>query len=462
MARKRSGQFDVKFEPRLKVSMLSATAVLAALFLGATPAASAQSSTPIYTTAEDYAERGDAKSMEAAYTEILSRWPDDIRALQGRGTARSWQGNRAGAREDFHRILSQDPNNVGALIGIGYDFAWAGEYASAENKFQSAIKLDPANLAASKGLAFTYLWSDQPKKAAQTFAPLARVNPNDAEVQAGLGQAHLKQGHIQRAERAFSVALRNDPRREDAQAGQEKARSMPAAFEVIAFAGNSVAKDAVALRTLEFGSWIDPSTRLWARYDNSLSLDNLALSRSGQEAKAYFIGARTELTSQWIGLAEIGTRDLPAGQHQEIYRVEATRLIKGGQRAFGALQISPHSSGYEDKLAYLGYGGSPARDWRLEGTLYLAQSGAARDDEYRLVGYAERAFPRRWTLGLGAGFGEVSSNVATADGTITSAWALASKSIGRNTFFLQAQTEDTPSSSYTLGSVGLALRFARP
>jgi len=391
-----------------RAGWLTATALAALAFAALAQPATAQAPADPFAIAENAAARGDAPTMEQAYTTILAANPDDARALRGRATARSWKGDRTGARADFERVLAAKPDDVGALVGLGYDYLWGGEPAKAGDVFARALRSAPDDVGAAKGLAFAQLEAGQSHDAIASFQKLALARPGDVEVTAGLGRSHLEAGHVMRAERVFAQAGGASSTRDDVRRGLDAARGAPPALEIIAFGGNSVAdSSSFDLRTLEIATWVNRETRLWARVDDSLSVDNPSLARSGQKATTYFVGGRTKLSKNWIGIAEAGTRDLPGGEDQQIYRVEGTRLISGARRATLGVQVSPNSAGFEDKLVYVGAGVPITRRIRGEATLYLAQSGAARDEEYRGVGYVEYASPKGWTLGVGAGAGQI-------------------------------------------------------
>ena len=83
--------------------------------------------------AESFAQAGNAKAMELAYSEVLAGDPGNLQALNGRGTARSWQGRRSEARADLWSAVSIEPENQQALKGRGYDYAWGKDYARADS-----------------------------------------------------------------------------------------------------------------------------------------------------------------------------------------------------------------------------------------------------------------------------------------------------------------------------------------
>lgn len=405
---------------------------------------------------------GDALAMEEAYAAILQSEPTNVRALTGRATARSWQGNRAGARADFAKALEIEPNNLAALVGLGYDFAWGGDYKEATASFERALSVAPDALGAQKGLAFAALWDDRPKDALMQFESISSEHPDDIEAQRGIAQAHLALGRSGRAEAAFRSVLSANPEDPGAQDGLRAARSLPALLEASAWVGNGAKGSDFGLRAAELGSWVTPDTRIGVRYDNSLSLDNPALARQDIDAEAWFLSAQTTLADRVIAVAEIGRRDLPGSVNQDIYKLEGVLL--DGERSYklGA-QHSPTDAGYDDQLIYFGAGFPISDNIRLDTTAFASRTGIAEDEEIRGALFGEYTSAERWTLGAGFGWGDISSDVPEASGTVTTANITASMPIkDRHSFYVQARWEDAPLSEFSSVMAGFTIRLPRP
>lgn len=435
----------------------------AALFAIATIAAPvAAQSEADFERADQYARSGDASAMQAAYDAILLSDPGNLRALVGRATARSWQGDRQGARTDYRAALSQDARNLEALVGLGYDYAWGGDWSDADATFQSALSIAPDLLSAQKGRAFTALWSGDANLALTRFDAIARAHPGDAEALRGAAQARLAMGQAGRAEAAFRETLSVAPGDAASLEGIRAARSLPALVEAGVWVGNSAEGGDIGLRAAEIGSWLTPDTRIGVRYDNSLSLDNPTLARQGIDAEAWFLNAQKTFDGRFIAIGEIGTRELPDGVDQEIYKLEGILLDSGRSYKLGA-QLSPTGAGYDDQLVYGGIGFPVAERIRFDTTVFLARSGAAEDEELRGAVFGEYTSPERWTLGGGVGLGDVSSDTPGVSGTVTTANLLATTPVmDRHTLYLQARWEDAPLTEYSSVMVGFTVRFPRP
>lgn len=415
----------------------------------------------VYELADSYAAKGDGPRAEQAYSEVLRSYPGDRKALLGRAAARAWQGKDALSEADFNQVLSQNPNDLEALVGLGYNYAWAERYSEAETTFKRALGVAPDNVGAQKGLGYAYLWSDRSNEARTIFEQVAAANPSDAEARTAIAQADMQSGRTRSAIRSYKEALQLEPSRTDAIQGLRAAYGAPALIELSVWGGTASGGGDAGLRLVELASWINEATRIWARYDNSLSLDNPALARSNLDARTYYGGVLRKFGEAWFGLFEFGYRDLPAGANQEIYKAEVTNLSNNRAAKLGG-QISPHSDGYTDELVYAGYNFPLGERWRVEPTAFYSNTGGANDDEYRGVLFAEYKAPKGWTIGGGAGGGYINSNIPDGSGGVFVANALASVPVGGyHSLYASVRYEDNPFNDFVVAQVGVTLRLPR-
>jgi tetratricopeptide (TPR) repeat protein len=410
--------------------------------------------------AEAAMRAGNGPEAEAAHSITLQSDPNNLKALVGRGTARAWQKNWSGAINDLERALAIDPDNLEALVALGYANAWSGQYPSAESNFQRALALAPDSQSAKKGLAYSAYWAGRNEDAAQQFEKLAYEIPDDPEPFVGVGMARLANGNAGRAAKAYKSALAIDPAREDAKKGLTAAYDYPALAEVSVWGGTTSGGGDAGLRLVELASWVTPRTRIWAKYDNGLSLDNPVLARTGANAETFYGGLLQQIGDDFLALGEIGYRNLPAGENQEIYKVEGTFLSKLGATKAG-VQISPHSAGFTDRLFYAGQNFRVNKNLSFEPTVYLARTGASRDDEWRLVGYGEYKTDD-YSIGVGIGGGDVSSANPLADGGVFVAYANASIRVGGwHRLHFNVTREEAPLNSFTRFLAGVTFRLPR-
>jgi tetratricopeptide (TPR) repeat protein len=252
-------------------------------------ALSASANETLFDQAAVAARQGDLILMQQTYEKILVADVGNVRALNGKATAQAWRGNYFAAIETYRKSLVIEPENLEALLGIGYAFAWSGDYPYSEAYFDRALALHPEHYEALKGGAYVALWSGDAEAARSRFMELSANSDTDPEIPVAIGQANLQLGDTRAANKAFDRALLLDPGNTDAVAGRKAARNAKARLEAGAWYGSTSNADS-GLRLVELGWWAGSDTRLSARYDDSLSLDNPAIVRRGESARTYLAG----------------------------------------------------------------------------------------------------------------------------------------------------------------------------
>lgn len=448
---KRPPQSDAK-RTSIRLSLMSAVALV--VF---TSSAIAFAQEPV---AEQAMAEGQSEQAIIAWGNVLARDPDNVNALVGRATAYGWQKDWARAEADINRALGLAPNELAVLNAAGYIAAWSGKHGLAEQYFEQMLAIAPDSEGAKKGLAYNAYWAGENEKAANAFQQIAYEFPEDAEPWIGVGNARIAEGQARRSAAAFRQAKAIEPGNAEAQSGLRQAYDYPAMAELSVWAGDTSGGGDAGLRMVEAASWITPQTRIWARYDDGLSLDNPVLARTGQSATTYFIGGLHQFGDQFIGSAEFGYRDLPLGENQQVYKLEGVYLSDLGATKLGG-QISPHSEGFTDQLIYAGHNFRVSDRFSFEPSVYLAKTGATRDDEWRLVGYGEYN-SGDFAIGVGIGGGDVSSINPAADGGVFTIYGNASARIGGwHRVHINVAREETPLVDFTRVLVGVTLRLPR-
>lgn len=238
----------------------------------------------------------------------------------------------------------------------------------------------------------------------------------------------------------------------------------PPAAELHIWAGNEADESSsIGLRSVEAAWWPSREDRIGLRYDNSLSLDNPTLARQGVDAEAYFVSYLHDFDGRFLLQGEVGRRDLPDGD-QDIYKGEATIFNQGTAFKLGA-QVSPTDTtvgDYTDTVVWGQVNFEVSDHWRLEPALYVSESGAAADREWRAAVYAEYNPSTAWQLGVGAGYGDIDSDIPQASGEVLNAHARVTFNMFENhSLHFQVRYEDAPLQESTIGLIGVSLRLPR-
>jgi tetratricopeptide (TPR) repeat protein len=379
------------------------------------------------------AASGRLAAAEAVYDTVLAMDSTNIAARLGRAYVRSWQRKDQPARTDFLAVLHADSLNVPALTGLAYNYAWSGQYDTAASRFHAALTVAPANPDAAKGMAYVALWRGDPNDAVRRFEGVVRQHPRDAEAYVGLGQAYLKVHEPARARTAFARAMEIDPARTDARDGLRAARaSIRPAVEVSAWGGYSAFSRTpatlpatagthpsgdVGLRFAEIAFWPTPRMRVWAQYDNGLTLDDITFVHFGETAPAYYVGGFLNYGGRYTTRLETGVRDLPGQSREHLVRAEQVIDLASTPVALkvgGWLGARAHAP--TEWIANV------AVDWRLspsfhlEPTYFYARSDIPGAHDQRVLLFGEYTFENGWKLGTGLAGGV--SQLGTAAGTV--------------------------------------------
>ena len=212
------------------------------------------------------------------------------------------------------------------------------------------------------------------------------------------------------------------------------------------------------LRQLELAWWANERTRLAAKYDDSLSLDNPAITRRGESAETYTGQLQYQVNQRLTGVIEAGQRSLPDGD-QAIYRAEAIVANLPGRVTLGA-QIGSHEAGYDDSLYYLGLGIPLSRRWQVEANTYFSTTGPDQENEWRGVFNVVFSGDNGLDLLLGAGAGEVDRNgVANPDRVAVAHAMLSAPLFGYHRLHLTFRHENLPTDDINIAMLGVTLRL---
>ena len=422
-------------------------------------ALSASANEELFESAAKAASQGDLALMQQTYETILVAESGNVRALNGKATAQAWRGNYFAAIETYRRSLTIEPENQEALVGIGYAFAWSGDYSYAQAYFDRVLALRPGDYEAQKGSAYVALWSGDAATARSRFTELSVANGMDPEISVALGQANLQLGETKGAFSAFDQALQIDPDSQAAAAGRVAALNAAPKLEAAAWYGSTSNADS-GLRLVEMGWWAGRDTRLSARYDDSLSLDNPAIVRRGESARTYLAGVHHAVNDKLAVLLEAGVRQLPDGD-QNLYRAEVVLNNLPGKVTLGA-QIGDHELGYADRLYQIGIGIPFAERWQVESNNYFSTVGADKDDEWRSVLNLLYAADSGWDAMVGAGVGEVDRGGLQNPESVRVAHAMLSMPVfGYHRLHLVLRNEDLPGNSVNVAMLGFTFRLPR-
>jgi len=407
--------------------------------------------------AEEAAQSGRLADMQAAYEGVLLQSPDNVRALNGKATAMAWQADYSGARATFEKALLTDSRNVGALTGLGYTYAWDGQFVAAHTQFQRALRIDPGNIDARKGIGYSYSWQEQHDLALGAFETAASMAPHDAELEEAIGHATLALGRTRDAIPHFEKALALDPGRSSASLARRAAYVAAPALEVSTRFGTT-SNAGSGLRQLELVHWPEKTVRIAVKYDNSLGLDNPSISGRGENAPGYFASAQKTFRERFTLGVEIGRRDLIVDQ-QTIAAIQGTYFASFGALRFG-IQQGRTDGGLIDDLVFGGVNFPVARRWRVEPIVYLSETGAANDREWRATVGVDYLSDAAWQIGAFLGGGSIDAADSRFSGNTTVVGVRGSYLFAdKYSFHWGLRRDESPTVDFTVAEIGFTYRL---
>ncbi len=141
----------------------------------------------------------------------LSRWPDDVPALEAKGYALMLQGRDQDALDTFELALHRDPHQEKSLFGAALMAARMGRNERAIQFWVQAIALNPWNWEYHDELAKLYAAQQEWKLAADQCEEAMRLNIASWDTRKLLVQSLLRAGEKDRARKEFEILLGFEP-----------------------------------------------------------------------------------------------------------------------------------------------------------------------------------------------------------------------------------------------------------
>lgn len=156
---------------------------------------------------------------------------------------------------------------------------------------------------------------------------------------------------------------------------------------------------ATGLRNVELAIWPVKKVRLSAKYDETLSFEDV-------HVPAYWVGALVEHGGRYLTNVNLGYRQLPGGIEQPMIQAEQVVFFPGRVNLGKAGGwIGARSDGRTEWLGYAGAGVRVSERIKFEPTVFHSRSGIQEEQDTRILLFTEYAKPEAWTIGIGAALG---------------------------------------------------------
>jgi tetratricopeptide (TPR) repeat protein len=338
--------------------------------------------------------------------------------------ALSHSGKYYMAEKIFIKLITEDKKNTSLLVASGFNNAWNKEYDTARARFLKALQLEPANTDAAKGLAYTYLYEGNYTTAAIAFKKLSDASPASEEFHFALGQAYMNLQKKNKGYEEFRKVLAINPANEEARQYIADIKSEKGILELSTMAGYSGAagNNKFGLRQIQALYRFNSEVFAYARYDNSLALDNYFFLKNNLNTNAFIGGLYTRWHKQIGSKVEYGYRNLPEGIKQNIYQTEQVVFLpKNFVAKVGASLITSNQ---------------PQKDWMLMSSVSVPVTAKIKIEphyyfihrlanEHRVLLNGSYNFSDKTDVGLGAFNGWEKSTKLNINNTISGIYGYA-------------------------------------
>jgi Flp pilus assembly protein TadD len=263
------------------------------------------------------------------------------------------------AEEIFNQLLAKDANNISVLLASGFNSAWNKNYTLAKKRFTKVKQLDPSNVDATKGLGYTYLYKGNFAKAANIFNNLSNANPASEEYHMSLGLAYLNMLKKNKAQNEFEKILKINSTNGEADNFISTIKNEKGKIELSLLGGatGSGQTTKVGLRQIQVGYQFNSENIVYARYDNSLGLDNYFLLKNNYNTNAIVGGFYSRWYHRVGSKFEYSYRNLPDDITQQILQTEQVFFLpKNFQLKLGGFLVNTQQ---------------PTKEWTLMGGLSI-------------------------------------------------------------------------------------------
>ncbi len=325
----------------------------------------------------------------------------------------------------YSEILSADANNTTARLGRGFTYSWNHEWDNATTDFNTVLQKEPNNMDAQKGLAYVALWSGDYKKAIQSFNNLIAKQPDNKEFYIARGQAQLNEGLLVEARQSFQKAEQLDPNDAEPKQLANAVRTKPTILDVDILGGVSSTdgKSKAGLRFIQVSSQVSKQLQVAAKYDNSLSMDNLGLITRNKTIPYYAASLFYKWSGQTATRVEGGFRNFSDAKANEAssesqFTLEQVLFLKNGKSLkAGAAIISPNI-GQGAYLVFAGYHQPVSKKVTAGINYFYANRNISNTRENRFLADADFSLPKGNTINAGFYYGKSNSDIKILSGNI--------------------------------------------
>lgn len=372
----------------------------------------------------------------------------------------SWDQEYDRAVNLFDHILQLHPENIDAQLGRAWTLAWDQKFIEAQKGFAHVLEARPDHFEARKGLAYVALWEGNHIQAINRFRRLLTEKPEEKDLIMAIGLARVNAGFLKAARTSYhQLVSLLAPEASELRAAIHHA---PAWIEVESWGGlSTIAKNQKwGLRAMRIALNPHSSWSVWARYDNSLSLDGSSTLQVSSPIPALFAGGIVRPNQQLSTRVEVGMRDLPQSELGWILLGEQAVWVQEGIAIkLGGLYDVGDASRVAEHLLYGGLAARIGKRFWIE-PMYFHTLKAGRAAEQRFSFSGKYNWRKGYELQIGGILGQQQTEVNVEKNPVSGFWARYQHPIaGRHWLFLMYRQERSQHIQLQVAALGLRIRI---
>jgi len=147
------------------------------------------------------------QSPVSLWSDVVSLYPDNVRARNNLGMAMGVAGDYSGAMEQLQAAVRLDPTDFEAIINLGNVYAETGRFQKSIEVYKSALTIKPTDYSVNYNLALSYIDMGDFDSAYAIFARMLTLFPGNRELPkaaAGILSSHGRPDLAARLIREYS------------------------------------------------------------------------------------------------------------------------------------------------------------------------------------------------------------------------------------------------------------------
>lgn len=363
----------------------------------------------------------------------------------------------------FSEILEAHPTSMDAQLGRGWTLAWAGQHEAARADFETVLTNYPDQWEARKGLAYVALWEGEYERAIRLFRKLLLEKPEEEELIMAMGLARVNAGFLKGARISYrELEAKESPEAPDLLAAIYHA---PAWLEIDTWLGisNLASSQRWGLRAFRVALNPSPAWGVWARYDNSLSLDGGSTLQISSLIPTLFAGGIIHPNKRLSTRIELGMRDLPDSELSWLLMGEQAIWLKDGiALKLGGLYDVGSTSRIAEHLLYTGVAVRMGKNFWIEPMYFHMIRARQSGGEQRLSLSGKYHWKTGMELQVGGIYGQYKVDATALGAPISGGWIRYQHPIAkRHWLFLILRRETTQIGVLRIAAIGLKVRIEK-